>query len=390
MRIAYVSADRGIPVFGEKGASIHVQEMMRAFAALGHEARAVAARRGEGLPRGLIVEEVGQTVAGAGRGDKERAAIAQADAIAARLVALHAEWPFDLIYERYSLWSAAGIRAGRRLGVPAVVEVNAPLRLEQAAFRSLVCEAEAAAIEAEVIAGASALVAVSGQVADWLLGAGAAAGRVHVVGNAVDTAHFRPDVAPADLPGIPAGSFVVGFTGSLKMWHGVDVLMEAFRGFRAAEPRAHLLVLGDGPKRGWIEGFVAGAGIAGAMTLAGWVDHAALPPLIARMDVATAPYPASETHYFSPLKLYEYLAMGRPVLASDIGQTSELLSGSAAAVLLPPGDAGALAAEMLRLSRSPAACRRMARAAAAEGARHDWTRNARAVLRLAAAESAAA
>ncbi|AZQ68236.1 glycosyltransferase family 1 protein [Silicimonas algicola] len=390
MRIAYVSADRGIPVFGEKGASIHIQEMMRAFVTVGHDVRALTARRGDGDGQGLWVEEVPQTGSGADRADKERAAMRQAEAIEARLMSLYREWPFDMIYERYSLWSAAGVRAARRLGLPVVTEVNAPLVMEQAAFRSLVCDAEARALEAEVLAGSTALAAVSSQVAEYLVCAGAASGRVHVIGNAVDTRHFRPDVPPAEVAGIPDNAFVVGFTGSLKMWHGVDTLLEAFRLFRAVEPRAHLLICGDGPKAGWIEGFVAGATLGEAVTLAGWVDHARLPSLIARMDVATAPYPVSDTHYFSPLKLYEYLAVGSPVLASDIGQTAELLAGSEAAILLPPGDAGALARGMADLCADPVRRRVMSMAAADLGRRHDWTDNARRVVALAGLRTVAA
>lgn len=383
MRIAYVTADRGIPVFGEKGASIHIQEMMRAFGKLGHEVHAIAARRGEAPDHSLHVEEVRQDAQGNDRAWKERAAMAQADAIEARLLALYQDWPFDLIYERYSLWSAAGCRAARKLGVRVATEVNAPLVQEQAAFRSLVCAAEARAIESEVLAGSDVLAAVSRQMGAYLERAGADPARVRVIGNAVDTGHFHAGVPAASVPSIPKDAFVVGFTGSLKMWHGVDTLLTAFREFHEAEPRAHLLICGDGPKRGWIDGFVAGTGLQDAVTLAGWVDHVALPGLIARMDIATAPYPASADHYFSPLKLYEYLAMGRPVVASDIGQTAELLSGSDAAVLLPPGDTVSLAATLKSLCADPVRCRTMSVAAAAEGARHDWTRNAKEIMRIA-------
>lgn len=386
MRIAYVTADRGIPVFGAKGASIHIQAMIRAFEALGHEVHCIAARPGGIGP--FAVEDVPLPPVGTDRDSKESAAMAQAKAIAAHLEDLHADKPFDLIYERYSLWSAAGVRAGKRLGVPVVVEVNAPLVDEQVKFRELARESDARRIEAEVLGGADLLAAVSDQVAGWLVRQGAAPGRVSVIGNAVDTGAFQPGTVP-QAP-VPEGAFCVGFTGSLKMWHGVDTLLAAFRRLRRDVPDAHLLIVGDGPKKGWIEGFVAGADLTGAVTLTGWVDHADLPPLIARMDVATAPYPAAEDHYFSPLKLYEYLAMGRPVVASDIGQTAELLTGSDAACLLPPGDAGALADCLLGLARDPARRALMAEASAAEGRRHDWTDNARAVLGRIAAQRTAA
>ncbi|MGB3313509.1 MAG: glycosyltransferase family 4 protein [Albidovulum sp.] len=381
MRIAYVSADRGIPVFGAKGASIHIQAMMRAFAALGHEVRALSARKGATLTGALSVEEVGSPApSGANRATKESAAMTQARAIEDRLIALYRDWPFDLIYERYSLWSAAGIRAGARLGLPVVTEVNAPLLIEQSEYRELVHADQARAIEAVVFARSDILAAVSWQVAEYAVSRGAGPERVKVIGNGVDTARFHPGVEPARVGAIPDDAYVVGFTGSLKAWHGVETLLRAFGAFRRNCPDAHLLILGDGPQRGWIEGFAEGAGFGGAMTISGWVDHADLAPLIARMDVATAPYPEDDSHYFSPLKLYEYLAMGRPVVASRIGQTAELLTGSDAAWLLPPGDAGALARALATLHADPSRRAAMSQAAAAEGRKHDWTENARRVI----------
>ena len=118
--------------------------------------------------------------------------------------------------------------------------------------------------------------------------------------------------------------------------------------------------------------------------MTGWVDHSALPGLIARMDVATAPYPPSENSYFSPLKLYEYLAVGRPIVASAIGQTADVIKDGINGILTPPGDAAALAEALLALRANPARAAALGRAAALEGARHSWTRNARAVTKLAA------
>jgi glycosyltransferase involved in cell wall biosynthesis len=141
-------------------------------------------------------------------------------------------------------------------------------------------------------------------------------------------------------------------------------------------------VVGEGPLRAWVDGYAEGAGLAPHVTLTGWVGHDDLPSLIARMDVATAPYPAAEGHYFSPLKLYEYLAMGRPVVASRIGQTAQVLDGTGAALLVAPGDAEALTAALLRVALDPALATRLSQNAATEGRRHDWADNARAVMGL--------
>lgn len=385
MRLVYVNADNGIPLFGDKGASVHIQEMVRAVASLDCGVRILTARLGAAPAADLsIVTEVvsGLDRAGpsTGREEKERLYVETARLMEERLIALHQSWPLDLIYERYSLWSAAGVRAARRLGLPCVVEVNAPLVEEQMAFRQLVQGETARKIEAEVFGEADALMVVSRSLADYVVGRSAAAQRVHVVGNAVDAERFHPGVAPARVSGIPDRAFVLGFCGSLKRWHGVDVLMTAFRDLKSRMPEAHLLIVGDGPKRGWIEGFVQGAKLTDSVTITGWQPHEALPGLIARMDVATAPYPQSEQHYFSPLKLFEYMAVGRPIVASRIGQTTEVVVDGRNGLLVPPGDAQALAEAVAALRAQPETARRLAAAAAEEGRKHSWRRNARAVL----------
>jgi glycosyltransferase involved in cell wall biosynthesis len=383
MRIAYVCADGGIAVFGEKGASVHITAMAQAFCRTGHEVRLLCARRGIGSAEYPVEEVTADLPPPEDRAGKERGRIATAAAIEDRLVALHRSWPFDLIYERYSLWSAAGVRAARRLGVPVVVEVNAPLVAEQSEFRALVLAEEARAIEGEVFRTADALAVVSDELAAYVMTRGTMADRVHVIRNAVDTARFHAQVPRAHVRGIPDTAFVIGFSGSLKAWHGLDSLLPAFRALRDHLPSAHLLVVGEGPRAPWVEGYAAGAGLADAITLTGWVGHDALPGLIARMDVATAPYPATDGHYFSPLKLYEYLALGRPIVASRIGQTAQVLDGTDAALLVPPGDPVALTQALRTLATDAPLAARLARNAAIEGRRHDWTDNARAVTALA-------
>ena len=387
MRIVYVCADRGIPVYSDKGASIHIQEMIQAFIALGHDVKVVCARVGNDSGARsplyvLPVATVGQTPIA--REEKELAAITLGNAIADQLVELYENWPFDFIYERYSLWSAAGCRAGTRLALPSIVEVNAPLVEEQSTYRELALRAEARRIEAEVYRTATALASVSSQMSDYLIKQGASRDRVHTIGNAINTNVFTPTVKAASIDGIDKEHFVVGFSGSLKMWHGIDILLLAFQQFHRQVPTSRLLIVGDGPKRGWAEGFVAGAGLADAVIFTGWVSHDLLPSYLARMDIATAPYPPSPSHYFSPLKLYEYLAMGRPIVATDIGQTAELLAGNKKALLVEPGNVEVFTEALLKLQSNPVLAGCLSVEAAEEGKRHDWRDNARRIIEIAA------
>ncbi len=391
VRVAYVNADCGIPVFGDKGAAVHIREMVRAMGAVGCDVRLLSARLGGGL-RGDLAE-IAEHVAlpdrepasydPTERDAKERSYIRTAEAIERRLVALNDCWPIDLVYERYSLWSAAGVRAARRIGVPVVLEVNAPLVVEQAEHRQLMLRDQAAAFEKEAFSCADAIIVVSEVLAGYVKSIVGEAANIVVMGNGVDTKMFHPDAAGCrgEL-GFKRNDFVIGFTGSLKNWHGVDTLLRGFRFVNRHIPESRLLIVGDGPKKGWIAGFADGAGLSDIVLMTGWVDHERLPSLVASMDVATAPYPQSENCYFSPLKLYEYLAMGRPVVASNIGQISELIDPGKTGLLVPPGDPEALASALIEVRRNVKLAREIGINAAEVGKRHSWSRNAKAVVEI--------
>jgi glycosyltransferase involved in cell wall biosynthesis len=359
MNIAYASADFGIQVFGGKGASVHIQEMIKAFTASDHRVDIIAPQTGE-PPAGLkaFVHRVVTVPPPVSQNDlnlatdsdrifKERRNLAAADSVERELLRLHATRPFDFIYERYSLWSAAGVKAARKLGIPLVLEVNAPLLLEQKKYRKLVLSPVAEAVERECFENADLIFAVSNEVRNYAISNGAAPSRTHVQPNGVDLNHFNPDGSFADVAG--SGKPIVGFSGSLRPWHGLEDLVRAVHLLHWQGYPCHLLIVGDGPLRGWIDGYVEGAGIQDFITITGWVPHERIPDYIRRMDVATAPYPVIEDFYFSPLKLFEYMACGRAVAASDIGQIGEVIDHGKNGLLCPPGHPEALAATIKEL-----------------------------------------
>ncbi|MEZ5659920.1 MAG: glycosyltransferase [Burkholderiaceae bacterium] len=374
MRIAYVNCDHGIALGAAKGATTHIVEMVRALSDEGARLRLLCARV-EATPDALRdVPVLALSPAQALAADKEQIRREQALRMVDQLVAMHQHWPFDAIYERYSLWSDAGVQAGRALGVPVMVEVNAPLVREQLAYRRLNDPALARSIEQSVFHGADHLFAVSSGLRDWMIAEGVDGGRVSVLGNGVDGAMFQ-----AGEP-LRATATTIGFTGSLKQWHGIRELLQAFALVRQQRADAHLLIVGDGPMRPWLEGFIEGAGLDPSVTISGWIDHRELPTWIERMDIATAPYPPSQDFYFSPLKLFEYMAMGRPIVASAIGQVAEVLADELDALLIRPGDPQALAGALLRLLDDHALRLRLGAAARQRSAEHSWQRNAQRVL----------
>jgi glycosyltransferase involved in cell wall biosynthesis len=257
--------------------------------------------------------------------------------------------PFDLVYERYSLWSVAGMQYARVSGVPGLLEVNAPLIEEQAAYRGLVDRASAEQVAERVFADAESIIAVSTGVRTYLHRYPAARGRVHLVANGVNPARFPPGATPSH-PG-STESFTVGFVGSLKPWHGLAILVDAFARLHASCPSTRLLVVGDGPQRKSLEADLSARQLSGAAEIVGAVAPSAVAGLLASMDVAVAPYPQQEHFYFSPLKVYEYMAAGIPVVASRIGDLPDLIQDGRNGLLCRPGDAVELAAALVRLQQ---------------------------------------
>jgi glycosyltransferase involved in cell wall biosynthesis len=199
-----------------------------------------------------------------------------------------------------------------------------------------------------------------------------------VVPNGVDTKRFHPAVEPERVDGLN-DRFIVGFTGSFKPWHGLDTLLETFRLLLERSAKYHLLLVGDGPLRSWIEGYIRGARLQKRVTITGWLPYKRLPSVIQRMAVAVAPFAANEEFYFSPLKLFEYMAVGKPVVASRLGQIERVIRPGVTGLLARPGDARDWADKIERLRRDLALRKKLGLAATQEAARHTWEQNARRV-----------
>jgi glycosyltransferase involved in cell wall biosynthesis len=222
--------------------------------------------------------------------------------------------------------------------------------------------------------------------ASYVIANGGSAARVHVVPNGVDTERFHPAVDGTDVRAkLDAGSgLVIGFVGSLKTWHGVDILLEAFR--RVASHDWHLMIVGEGPERAALEAQAQGHSGPGRVHFTGAVPHDQIPRYVAAMDIAVAPYRAVPDFYFSPLKLYEYLAAGKPVVASNIGQIASVVRHGYNGYLVEPGEAPALSHALEELAGDVRLRAQLSRNAP-QGL-VTWEATARRVLALAAGAAA--
>jgi glycosyltransferase involved in cell wall biosynthesis len=352
MRLAYLSTDSGIRFGGAKGAAVHVEQLTTAFADAGAEVLLLIVGCAPDAPppaAGVTVDVLPAVERGSWLEERLRG------------------FQPDVLYERLALHSGIGIEAARALGIPHLVELNAPLVAEAERYRGLEHPEDADRLERETLAEADAVLAVSAPLADHARARGAR--RVEVVPNAVDPVRYPAN--ERDARSRP----VAVFAGALRPWHGLDCIAEAWALLGDAPPA--LLVVGDGPDRALLEG--VGARVTGA------VPHAHVPRLLAEADIGLAPYAADAPDYFSPLKLFEYLAAGLATVAGDIPGVRDVV-GKEAAVVVPPGDARALADAVSSLASDPERRRRLGDAGRAlVFARHTWDHRARTILVLARA-----
>ncbi|MBE9180302.1 glycosyltransferase family 4 protein [Oculatella sp. LEGE 06141] len=379
MRVAYVCADPGVPVFGQKGCSIHVQEVIRALQRQGAQVELFATRLGGNPPADFTNVQV-HPLPAIPKGDRAvREQVALATNPGLRLQ-LELAGSFDLVYERYSLWSFSAIEYAKWLGIPGLLEVNAPLIEEQATHRGLVDRASAEDVARRVFNAATALIAVSAEVKTYLERYVADTSSIQIIPNGVNPDRFSAHLQPLDRP----HPFTIGFVGTLKPWHGLPILIDAFDRFHHHHPDSRLLIVGDGPEKESLMADVTTRELQAAVQFTGAIAPNDVPAYLATMDVAVAPYPNQANFYFSPLKVYEYMAAGLPVVASQIGQLSDVINDGVTGLLCPPGDAIALTAALDQLWRSPKLASQLGQAARKTVTEHHtWDAIAQRLLQVA-------
>ena len=402
MKIAYLTADFGVPVMGSKGASVHVRQLVRALHNCGHQVHVLTSNCGaEAVERfDIPTREIPLgDLLGRLQSDLREEELCRGTRLAQDLrnllyaVALQREaqaflddFQPHLLYERYSLFGFAGLELARRNGIPLIVEVNAPLVREQERMRGLSLPTVARTAERMILTGADAVIVVSDELRNYVAAQGVSEDRISVLPNAADPDLFFPRAEPSTVRRRLGweSRFVIGFVGSMKSWHGAHALVEALQILVQADRRFCLLLVGSGPEQSDLERKAEQFGVKDHLHMTGAVPHESVPELIGAMDVAVAPYAADADSYFSPVKLFEYLAMGVPVIAARIGQAAGILEHGRTGWLYTAGDSRELAALVANLADQPELRRRVG-AAGREMvlAQFTWRHNARRVIEIA-------
>lgn len=367
------------------GQRVHIVETLNALRSLGHvvyEVAPVPASERAGmsprqtLPR-QIAERVSTTAPAAGRSLLELAYNLPGAASLAQAVWRHDP---DFIYERYCLNAVAGVVVAKATRTPLLLEVNSPLADEQRGTGRTRGYRLAHRLERLAFRRATRVLAVTAVLKD-LIEAQAALppGRVVVHPNGVtpdrfgDATRRRQTRAALNL----SDRVVVGMAAFFREWHGTDRLV-AWLAARSAAA-AHLLLVGDGPALPRVKQLVEARGLAARVTCTGAVPHDRVPALIDAMDVAVMPAAAG---YASPLKLFEYMAAGLPMVVPRQANILEIVSDGVDARCFEPGNADSFERSLDDLVADPALRQRLGGGARAAigGRRLTWRDNAARIL----------
>lgn len=292
----------------------------------------------------------------------------------------------DVIYQRHSSHNITGAMIHRRYGVPYILqfdgsEVWMKTHWSQTYFPAMLANAERIAL------GCAALVTVvSEAMRRMATDAGADADRIVVVPNGVDIEQFSPKVRPHPLRQERGwnDAIVVGFVGTFDQWHGADVLAHALAIAAQRNPSLRALFVGDGAMHGAVMRIIDRAGMSDRVAFVGRVRHDHVPAYLAACDilaVPTVPNPDGTEFFGSPTKLFEYMAMGKAIIATPLGQVRTIIRDGETGLWCEAGDAASLAECIVALAANPALRQRLGQAALEEATKnHSWLARARTLI----------
>jgi len=347
------------------GQSVHIDEIVTALRRLGHEVLVVGPRLGDAAAFGGESKVVAAVRRRLPRALLELAELAYNVPATLRLRRACLAFEPDLIYERYNLYFLAGTLLRRWRGIPLFIEVNAPVCEERARFGGLALPRLAAALQRWAWRSNERVFVVTDVLKSLVVAAGVPAAQITVVPNGIDAEMFSPEPYHAR----PEGAVTLGFIGFVRDWHGLDHVIDALAADRAGAP-IQLVVAGDGPARPALQQQAAALGVRSLVRFAGLQQRDAIPALIRQFDIALQP---QAVPYASPLKIFEYMACGRAIVAPDQPNIREILTDGESALLFDPHRPAEMWRAIRRLAGDPGLRERLGQAARQALDSHDYT-----------------
>tara|TARA_R110002110_G_C13459467_1_gene718054 strand:+ start:3857 stop:5023 length:1167 start_codon:yes stop_codon:yes gene_type:complete len=367
-------------VASKDGQHVHIQEIIKSLQKQGHELILVAPRAGENQAFGGDGGVISTLKKVTPKFIYEILEFGYAFIAAAKLLWAVRQHSPDFIYERFNLFTPAGIWVKKIAGVPLVLEVNAPLYEERNEHDGLGLKRLAKWTQAYTWRQADVVLPVTRVLAQQIIAYGVTPSKVHVVHNGINAEEFMGDRPSLKPPIDISNRTVIGFVGFCRKWHGLDKILELL--LQPGNEHLFFLLVGDGPAVPALREYGVENGLSDRIHITGVVQRKDMPMWLRPIDIALQP---AVVGYASPLKLLEYMATGKAIVAPDQPNIRELLQHEHSALLFQPDNQDDFIRACNRLASDRALRERLA-----ENARHAiverrlfWDDNAAKIVTLA-------
>ena len=294
----------------------------------------------------------------------------------------------DIVYQRYGRNNYAGLMYARCVGVPFVLEYNgSEIWMSKNWMRPLRYESMTEGIESCVLNHADLVVGNAEAFRKELLSRGVDGNRILIIPNGVDPDRFTPSISGMEIRkkfGIKDQEIVVSFVGSFGPWHGAEILAKTIPAVTSQNPNVKYLFVGDGGRLNAVKEIVTDCGVSDKVLFVGYVDRNIVSEYLGASDILVSPQvpnPDGTPFFGSPTKLFEYMSMGKAIIASDLDQIGTLLTSQEDAILISPGNVSQLTDAILVLANDPILRTRLGNSARnTVVGKYSWDRHVQCIL----------
>lgn len=396
LRIGYIMQAEAVDMSQPSGPQSHVRAVFQGFQKRGHKVRMVAIQNNRTLwtdnlvswypptykftktPTFQIIESTMRGIQGRLRLPFVRLfdSLKFSDGITSALE------EYDILYERFGTLCYGGLIAARRLHIPCILEINGDLIEEYKYFGIKFSQTQKIAINLitpMILKNADHVICVGETIKKRILNRwNIEPSQISVVPNGADVDLFTTLIEPDGIRSrysINNGPLII-FVGSFQPWHGIDLILEAFSKLLLQKPEAKMVLIGDGKLKGELQAKAHSLRLGNHVVFVGSVEHREVASLLRISDVAVIYHKLSASEIVeTPLKLFEYMAAGKAIVAPAVPNMQRLLIDRETALLVPPDNPDALASAFVELLENDQLRMRLGQNARQEAiVKHSWSR----------------